>query len=444
MNIRDSKYVYEFFTEQLNRLLKSNKMTQQELAHKLDISKQSVSNYCSGKYFPEISRLIDIANIFDVSVDYLLGLSELSKPNADISTAEKTTGLKASVIKELYRYSENTKRNRETLKKEKLRISTENKKMIASKERLTGKAIRGQKSEVYLSTADCAVLTKQEYTETLSDFLSKNFDKFMIYLNEYINNSNLYNKKSAIFSALMDYTFIKDQGTFYYQSKSNIQSFFSLLDQINGDLLKELKELKRSASISRMELENTIKETLSSYMSRDLYMTEYNLKEFNTNAIKNAIKDFGRVNTLYPLWLFYMNEKTIPYAIEVHLEEDIKANMKKFLLAKKEAIKILKDYIFANVSTTELAVSVQKKENKDWLLSDEEAFIENFNKNYNKSISYLENVMLMYMSEKSITEFNRTLIDKFDNTPKPITEQTGRMILNSLYEEVYNNIKKKG
>lgn len=58
--------------------------TQAELANKLNISQQAVSKYEKGERDPDIDVLLRIANIFNVSTDYLLGLSEQRFPDEDL------------------------------------------------------------------------------------------------------------------------------------------------------------------------------------------------------------------------------------------------------------------------------------------------------------------------------------------------------------------------
>lgn len=48
-------------------------LTQAEVAKKLGIASQSVTNYESGKTDPSIRNLISLAAVLDVSIDYLLG-----------------------------------------------------------------------------------------------------------------------------------------------------------------------------------------------------------------------------------------------------------------------------------------------------------------------------------------------------------------------------------
>lgn len=55
-------------------------MTQDELASKLFVTQQSVNNYENGRNYPTVEILINMAKIFDVSVDYLIELVDISTP----------------------------------------------------------------------------------------------------------------------------------------------------------------------------------------------------------------------------------------------------------------------------------------------------------------------------------------------------------------------------
>ncbi|MGM9534056.1 MAG: helix-turn-helix domain-containing protein [Intestinibacter sp.] len=61
------------FGKRLAELRKENKITQRELANKLNISKSSLAMYETNKRQPTNDVLVKLADYFDVSVDYLLG-----------------------------------------------------------------------------------------------------------------------------------------------------------------------------------------------------------------------------------------------------------------------------------------------------------------------------------------------------------------------------------
>lgn len=63
----------EFIGRKIAELRKAKDMTQLELADKINISFQAVSNWERGISMPDISKLPELAEIFDVSVDELIG-----------------------------------------------------------------------------------------------------------------------------------------------------------------------------------------------------------------------------------------------------------------------------------------------------------------------------------------------------------------------------------
>ncbi len=58
--------------DRIAELRKQNGMSQEELAEKLKISRQSVSKWESGQSLPEIDKIIILSELFHVSTDYLL------------------------------------------------------------------------------------------------------------------------------------------------------------------------------------------------------------------------------------------------------------------------------------------------------------------------------------------------------------------------------------
>ena len=60
------------FSEKLQLIRKNKGLTQEELAEKLDVSRQAVAKWESGQAYPDISNLIQISNLFNVTVDYLV------------------------------------------------------------------------------------------------------------------------------------------------------------------------------------------------------------------------------------------------------------------------------------------------------------------------------------------------------------------------------------
>lgn len=60
------------FSEKLQLIRKNKGLTQEELAERLSVSRQAVAKWESGQGYPEIANLIQISNLFNVTVDYLV------------------------------------------------------------------------------------------------------------------------------------------------------------------------------------------------------------------------------------------------------------------------------------------------------------------------------------------------------------------------------------
>ena len=69
----------ETFGQRINRLRKKHDLTQEEVANKLSVSSQAVSKWENDISMPDISLLIEIAELFNITVDELLG-KEIKSP----------------------------------------------------------------------------------------------------------------------------------------------------------------------------------------------------------------------------------------------------------------------------------------------------------------------------------------------------------------------------
>ena len=75
------------FSEKLVILRKNKGITQEALAEKLNVSRQAVAEWESGQAYPDISNLIQISNLMNVTVDYLVRDGEcMVKLDADKDT----------------------------------------------------------------------------------------------------------------------------------------------------------------------------------------------------------------------------------------------------------------------------------------------------------------------------------------------------------------------
>ena len=66
----------KIFSDRLRELRKSAGLTQQQISEMLNIRQQSYARYENGTGEPNLDTVVKIAGIFEVSVDYLLGISE--------------------------------------------------------------------------------------------------------------------------------------------------------------------------------------------------------------------------------------------------------------------------------------------------------------------------------------------------------------------------------
>lgn len=67
----------ETFCERLRELRKENSITQKQLSQKLNVSEDCVYNWEKNRSEPSIIDLINLANLFDCSIDYLVGRSDI-------------------------------------------------------------------------------------------------------------------------------------------------------------------------------------------------------------------------------------------------------------------------------------------------------------------------------------------------------------------------------
>jgi len=78
------------FGEKIQKLRTQNKWTQEQLAEKLYVSRTAVSKWESGKGYPNIDSLKDIAKLFNKTIDELLSSEEI----IDIAKRENTSNIK--------------------------------------------------------------------------------------------------------------------------------------------------------------------------------------------------------------------------------------------------------------------------------------------------------------------------------------------------------------
>ena len=99
------------FQERFKELV--GKSTQEEVAKKVNTSRQNVGNWLNGKSRPDIYALAEISKGYNVSTDYLLGLTDIKSTDTTIQGVCEYTGLAEQAvktilaIKELEKYTKN-------------------------------------------------------------------------------------------------------------------------------------------------------------------------------------------------------------------------------------------------------------------------------------------------------------------------------------------------
>lgn len=64
------------FSERLRALREDRDLTQTEVAKAVNVTQRNISFYETGKNEPDIETIISLAKFFNVSTDYILGLSD--------------------------------------------------------------------------------------------------------------------------------------------------------------------------------------------------------------------------------------------------------------------------------------------------------------------------------------------------------------------------------
>ncbi len=67
----------KIFSVRLRELRKEEQLSQRQVAEKLNIRQQSYAQYENDISEPSLSMLVQIAKLFDVTTDYLVGMDEL-------------------------------------------------------------------------------------------------------------------------------------------------------------------------------------------------------------------------------------------------------------------------------------------------------------------------------------------------------------------------------
>lgn len=89
------------FPSQLKELRKKKGISQETLARDLGVSKSTIGLYETGDTLPDAKTLHDIAIYFDISSDWLLGLSTVPSSNKNVRDVCEYIGLSAEAVSAL-------------------------------------------------------------------------------------------------------------------------------------------------------------------------------------------------------------------------------------------------------------------------------------------------------------------------------------------------------
>lgn len=71
------------FGTNLKKIRQDNNLTQEELAKKINTSRSNIANYENDKNMPSIDVLEKLSKVFNCSIDYLLGKSNVKNYDKD-------------------------------------------------------------------------------------------------------------------------------------------------------------------------------------------------------------------------------------------------------------------------------------------------------------------------------------------------------------------------
>lgn len=92
------------FSEKLIALRKQNGWSQEELAEKLDVSRQAISKWESAQSLPESERIVQLARLFGVTTDYLLIDEQTEEASPAVSEREPSRSLRRVSLREAEEY----------------------------------------------------------------------------------------------------------------------------------------------------------------------------------------------------------------------------------------------------------------------------------------------------------------------------------------------------
>src|SRR5690554_4286279 len=339
MNVSFGKKIYE--------LRKSYNFTQEELAELLNVSNAAVSKWESGISYPDITLLPNLATIFKISIDSLLGFdlkNETLKELKEVALELNRTGkyievidhLETALIKFPNDFDLNLLMGR-TLMSGGLNKKEQDFELVTRSLKYFDKALfldtKGKHKESIIQNKSFALSSLGKYAEANELLLSLNSNKYIVQIaDNYIKMGEFEKGMNLLQNHLNDFAFSFASLSF------NLAKCFEKLNR-----QKEALELIKLTAIFREYFTNSGKSNYYNFLvSRDyLDVAKFQLKLGNTdemfNYLEKAIMHAARfdedqnynvsdVNFLFGLEGQFNNGgvKAMPFVIKTLNEEFIK------------------------------------------------------------------------------------------------------------------------
>lgn len=101
----------------LRELREQRGISQKELGQMFDVKQNTISNWENGTRDPDTTTLAKLADFFDVSLDYLLGLTDIKTPIETIAAHHEGDEWSEEELEDIERFKEFVRMKREQNKK---------------------------------------------------------------------------------------------------------------------------------------------------------------------------------------------------------------------------------------------------------------------------------------------------------------------------------------
>ena len=105
MDIVKNDYNRNVFQMRFKEIV-GDKARQEEIAKRIGTSRQNIGNWLSGKAKPDIYSLAKIAKEYEISTDWILGLTDIKSPQTDIRLICRYTGLSEESVNSLHNFTD--------------------------------------------------------------------------------------------------------------------------------------------------------------------------------------------------------------------------------------------------------------------------------------------------------------------------------------------------